>query len=55
MAPENSDKPETATVLQKRIQTERQERYRQQLAATGEAKSKHGSKPKAPNPAAADH
>ena len=46
---ENSDKLETATVLQKRIQTERQERHRQQLA-DWEAKSKHGSKPKAPKP-----
>ena len=46
---ENSDKLETATVLQKRIQTERQERHRQQLA-DWEAKGKHGSKPKVPKP-----
>ena len=46
---ENSDKLETATALQQRIQTERQERHRQQLA-DWEAKGKQGSKPKAPNP-----
>ncbi len=46
---ENSDKLETASALQQRIQTERQERHRQQLA-DWEAKGKQGSKPKAPKP-----
>ena len=46
---ENSDKLETATALQQRIQTERQERHRQQLA-DWEAKGKQGNKPKAPKP-----
>jgi len=46
---ENSDKLETATALQQRIQTERQERHHQQLA-DWEAKGKQGSKPKAPKP-----
>jgi len=46
---ENGDKLETATALQQRIQTERHERHRQQLA-DWEAKGKQGSKPKAPNP-----
>ncbi len=46
---ENSDKLETATALQQRIQTERQERRHQQLT-DWEAKGKQGSKPKAPKP-----
>jgi type I restriction enzyme S subunit len=46
---ENGDKLETATALQQRIQTERQERHRQQLA-DWEAKGKQGSKPKTPKP-----
>ena len=46
---ENGDKLETATALQQRIQTERQERHHQQLA-DWEAKGKQGSKPKAPKP-----
>ena len=46
---ENSDKLETATALQQRIQTERQKRHQQQLA-DWEAKGKQGSKPKAPKP-----
>ncbi len=46
---ENGDKLETATALQQRIQTERHERHRQQLA-NWEAKSKQGSKPKIPKP-----
>ncbi|MBP8169766.1 MAG: restriction endonuclease subunit S [Azonexus sp.] len=46
---ENSDKLETASALQQRIQTERQERHRQQLA-DWETKGKQGSKPKDPKP-----
>jgi type I restriction enzyme S subunit len=46
---ENSDKLETASALQQRIQTERQECHYQQLA-DWEAKGKQGSKPKAPKP-----
>ena len=46
---ENGDKLETASALQQRIQTERQERHRQQLA-DWETKGKQGSKPKVPKP-----
>lgn len=46
---ENSDKLETAETLQKRIQQERAQRHRQQLA-DWEAACKQGSKPKAPKP-----
>ena len=46
---ENSDKLEAASALQQRIQTERQERQRQQLA-DWEAKGKQRSKPKTPKP-----
>jgi type I restriction enzyme S subunit len=44
---ENRDKLETADTLLKRIQAEREQRYRQQLAEW-EAAGKQGSKPKAP-------
>lgn len=46
---ENQDKLETAADLLTRIQTEREQRYRQQLQQW-EATGKHGSKPKAPKP-----
>jgi type I restriction enzyme, S subunit len=44
---ENSDKLETAAALLQRIQTEREQRYRQQLN-DWEATGKQGTKPKAP-------
>ncbi|NMG46023.1 hypothetical protein GPA22_20090 [Aromatoleum toluvorans] len=46
---DNPDQLETADALLKRIQQERAERYRQQLA-DWEARGKQGSKPKAPKP-----
>jgi type I restriction enzyme S subunit len=45
----NPDKLEPTTVLLARIQTEREQRYRQQLQQW-EANGKQGSKPKAPKP-----
>lgn len=48
---ENKDKLETAEEMQKHIQTERTQRYQQQLAEW-EAAGKKGSKPKAPKPLA---
>ena len=44
---ENQDKLETAEALLQRIQTEREQRYQQQLK-DWEATGKQGSKPKAP-------